>query len=136
LINKLSNKENIQMYKKIMLTVTAITFAAGCSLFAPASAPAAAPTPVAKAAVSTPVAKASVSAPVRSVDVKKSDVKAEVDCDKVVNSLNDGKSARFVAKDMKISSESIRDCRKHSHPVLKANPKVIKKDKPNSVESK
>jgi len=108
------------MYKQIMLTVTAITFAAGCSLFAPASA--AAPTPAPKASVSTPVRSA--------------DVKAEVDCDKVIESLNDGKSERFVAKDMKISSESIRDCRKHSHPVLKANPKVIKKDKPNSVESK
>jgi Mor family transcriptional regulator len=60
---------------------------------------------------------------------------AKVDCSKVMDELNGGKSAKDVAKDLGISTSSVYRCKRHAKAEAKAGTKTMNQVRGEAVGS-
>ena len=60
---------------------------------------------------------------------------AKVDCSKVMDELNSGKSAKDVATDLGISTSSVYRCKRHAKEEAKAGTKTMNKVRGQAVGS-
>jgi len=74
-------------------------------------------------AVATTLALATVMS--FAVSIPKAHAAGKVDCDKVMEELGAGKKPKEVAKDLSISTSSVRKCKRKAGKMMKASPAAM-----------